>query len=846
MKRNWNRLVPMLLLTAATGALLGQGSGGFVATGSMNVARNGHTATLLSDGRVLIAGGAGQSASALITAEIYNPANGVFTQTGQMSVPRNGHTATLLNDGTVLIAGGSDGNNNSLDSAEIYRPSTGTFTRTGSMLTAQFGHSATLLANGKVLIAGGEAGPPFPTAVPAEMYDPATGTFSLAAAYTNPNSLWPGLVGPLWPTATLLPNGKILLAGNNPADLYNPAIGQFGVTGEMTAPDYAFGMYWHTATLLANGRVLVAGGSNDDDILNAAQLYDPSTNRFSSTGPMTTRRALHTATLLKDGSILITGGEGDVQNGEYTVFGGSLDSAERYDPGSGAFVATGSMMFHRSGHTATLLQNGSVLIAGGIVYQQYTAGSVNTPSVLSSAELYAAQPVAAQNLVLDRSTLSFGYSGSLITSPQSVNISFSNGASVAWTASSTQPNIVVSPNSGNGPGTIQITAFPGPSGTIALTESDGGGVRQILVNVTPAAGFLTPFGGFDTPIDNANAIAGAIPVTGWALDSIEVAKVDIWRESVAGEGPGTGPNGLIYVGDAVFVPGARPDVQSANANAPLNYRAGWGYLLLTNLLPNSSGAGAIGNGMYKLHAIAHNKTGVMQDLGVHTISVDNQHASKPFGTIDTPAQGATLSGKSFVNFGWALTQNPYQIPADGSTITVYIDGQPMTGHPVYNQFRNDIATLFPGLQNSMGSVGYYALDTTQLANGLHTISWTVYDNQNRGDGIGSRFFNVVNTGVAAAAPAARAVASVESLNLRLDEQGFYRVDTEETGRIELRLGAVAGRAMVDGEVGPLPAGSSLRDGVFFWEPGPGFLGDHHLVFTLADGTSLTVRVRIKP
>src|SRR2546430_6548512 len=83
------------------------------------------------------------------------------------------------------------------------------------------------------------------------------------------------------------------------------------------------------------------------------------------------------------------------------------------------------------------------------------------------------------------------------------------------------------------------------------------------------------------------------------------------------------------------------------------------YQLLTSLLPNNGGSAGIGNGTYNLHAIAHNTAGVAFDLGTRTITADNAHAAKPFGTIDTPGQGSTISGNAFVNFGWALTQNPF-------------------------------------------------------------------------------------------------------------------------------------------------------------------------------------------
>jgi hypothetical protein len=153
--------------------------------------------------------------------------------------------------------------------------------------------------------------------------------------------------------------------------------------------------------------------------------------------------------------------------------------------------------------------------------------------------------------------------------------------------------------------------------------------NQGIVPVNVSVATIGPsYGSFDTPLDKATSVSGSIPVTGWALDSIEVTKVDIWREPLDGEAVQS--NGLVYIGDATFVPDARPDVESVYPLAPLNYRAGWGYLLLTTGLPNH------GNGTFRLHAIAHNQAGIATDLGVHTIIADNAHASKPFGSIDTP------------------------------------------------------------------------------------------------------------------------------------------------------------------------------------------------------------------
>ena len=176
----------------------------------------------------------------------------------------------------------------------------------------------------------------------------------------------------------------------------------------------------------------------------------------------------------------------------------------------------------------------------------------------------------------------------------------------------------------------------------------------------------------------------------------------------------------MFIGDAVQVDGARPDIDAARS-LPFDYQAGWGYLLLTNMLPRQ------GNGTFKLFAYADDVDGHHVLLGSKTITCDNAHSLRPFGAIDTPTQGGVVSGTAYVNFGWVLTPMPNTVPIDGSTIMVYIDGVPV-GHPTYNQFRSDIAALFPGFNNSGGAVGYFMIDSTTLSNGVHTISWGVTDN----------------------------------------------------------------------------------------------------------------------
>jgi hypothetical protein len=271
------------------------------------------------------------------------------------------------------------------------------------------------------------------------------------------------------------------------------------------------------------------------------------------------------------------------------------------------------------------------------------------------------------------------------------------------------------------------------AGPFSVTASTGGLSTTFYLNV----GSLTPpFGSVDTPANNTSGVTGAVSVTGWALSPIGVQSVAIWRDPIPSEG-----SNLIYVGNATIVPGTRPDVATAHPGYPCN-NCGWGYQLLTNELPNSNDQTGIGNGTYTLHILVTDNTGQTTDIGSTTFGAANAGSIIPFGTIDTPTPGQTVSG-TIVNFGWALTPQPNLIPLNGSTIWVFIDNV-RVGNPVYSQYRADIATLFPGLQNSNGAVGYYYIDTTKLTNGLHTIAWSVTDNAGNAQGIGSRYFIVMN------------------------------------------------------------------------------------------------------
>jgi N-acetylneuraminic acid mutarotase len=348
----------------------------WIPTGSLNIPRSGHTATLLANGKMLVVGGYDNPNNRLNSAELYDPASGRWSITGSLNTPRAGHTATLLSDGKVLVAGGHTFPN----STELYDPATGTWSVTGSLNIARYGHTATLLPDGRLLVAGGITGhaPSTFYTNSVEVFDPATASWTFTGGLTTARAIH---------TATRLQNGKILVVGGtndtigfpvqaegiSSAELYDSATETWSITGSLNVARNS-----HTATLLPNGKVLAAGGW----FTNSAELYDPATGTWNSTGALHTLSVGgHTATLLRNGQVLLTGG--------WSGFS-PISDAQPYDPATGNWRATTSLSTARNGHTATLLPNGKVLVAGG--YDVIT--SINgplmrqTPIYLNSAELY--------------------------------------------------------------------------------------------------------------------------------------------------------------------------------------------------------------------------------------------------------------------------------------------------------------------------------------------------------------------------------------------------------------------------------------------------------------------------
>lgn len=481
---------------------------------------------------------------------------------------------------------------------------------------------------------------------------------------------------------------------------------------------------------------------------------------------------------------------------------------------------------------------------------------------------YAGGPVIVRNsgaavptIHLSKNRLYMGAArGGTATSEEEVLLTNSGEGTLNWQVSATASWLTVTPVSGTGNAALKIGISVGTlaagtyQGQVRVTDQDATNSPQTIdvalkVYATSGGGKdAAPFGYFDTPTSGAT-VSGSVPVCGWTLDDIEVSRVEIRRAPTVLDPRGViGSDGLIFVGNATFVKGARPDVESAYPTTPRAARAGWGYMLLTYGLPNSGMSNT-----FQIHAVAFDASGHRVDLGTKTITSDNAHRIKPFGTIDTPDQGGTASGSAFVNFGWVLTPLPKTVPTDGSTIQVYVDSVPL-GNPVYGNYREDIADSYAGYNNSNGAIGFFYLDTTQYDNGTHTIEWSATDDAGEGDGMGARFFEIQNLGSSAKGSLATLVLDGSGL-LTAGIKGPRHIEIEELRPVKIRITGRGGREFAGwgrDMSRSLPVGSTLdrKTGSFTWIPGPGFLGRQVLHFAMTKGRFIsppvTVIINIKP
>ena len=417
------------------------------------------------------------------TAEIYNPLTGRFSPVaGQMNVAREQHAAVKLNNGKVFIAGGY--NNRYLKSAELFDPATGSFTKIEEeMLTPRAGAVSALLPGGSVLLAGGYNGAYLGTA---EIYDPVEETFS--ATYTAMSS------GRTKAAAAALNSGNVLIVGGytvaeaargflKTADLYDPVTREF--TASAGGMDEAREL--HTATLLQDGKVLITGGCKNQEtneiicnkFLASAEIYDPSTDKFSVTGSMKSPRMNHTATLLRDGRVLVAGGsEGAAP----------LNTAEVYDPATGKFSEVGNLNITREQHTASALPDGTVLIAGG-----------SSDHYLNSAEIFDPKTGLFTLVSSQMSVPRFRHSATALDSGGILVAGGRNKELLTFdvnfesTTDNISPNIVFSPDSSTG-----FVPYAGSGTVLAFSTRTGAETDRISTGGKPAS---------ITPLPNMGALA---------------------------------------------------------------------------------------------------------------------------------------------------------------------------------------------------------------------------------------------------------------------------------------------------------------------------------------------------
>ncbi|MEI6231693.1 MAG: kelch repeat-containing protein [Planctomycetota bacterium] len=398
-------------------------SAGFASAASLNTARSQHTATLLSNGNVLVVGGEADGGTTLLSAEVYDSTSDKWTLAASLNSARKRHTATRLADGTVLVAGGLS-DSGTVSSAEVYDPVANTWTTTSSMSATRQSHTATVLPNGKVLVAGGAkqtTGSPSASVTAlntTEIYDPSSSAWIPAPNMSKAH---------YFHSAILLANNKVLVASG----AFSQTIQSTTTTPNAELYDYiqntwtlggtlAFGRAQAVIAPVTFGRVLVTGGLSGTNRLSSAELYDSQTIAWSGTGALAQLRTLHTGTLLNSGLVFVAAG-----------FDGSnvLNSAEVYDPIAATWSSAGTLAAARQYHTATLLGNGNVLLVGGTNQIALSSTEIFNPGASSGPLTLDSNVSASPNPAKAGQTATFSASATGGTGTLTYTWSFGDGAS---------------------------------------------------------------------------------------------------------------------------------------------------------------------------------------------------------------------------------------------------------------------------------------------------------------------------------------------------------------------------------------------------------------------------------
>jgi hypothetical protein len=727
-------------------------------TGSMGTSRYDFSTTLLTNGKVLVAGG--QGSSALSSAELYDPATRTFSPTGSMSGGgRRGNVAVRLTDGRVLVTGGMDSLGKKAQALR-YNPATGTWSTAGTMLTARTTHTATLLPDGRVLVAGGTNNSSVELAS-CELFNPATGTWASAAPMRRSRRQH---------MAALLPNGKVLVAGGdtyNTAELYDPATNTWSYTGSPATPRQSF-----VGLLLADGRVFVAGGQNrvTFELLSSAELYNPATGTWSAAGAMSEPRQQHTAVQLSTGKVLVFGGYNS---------NGYLSSVNRFDPATGSWSVIDPLLAPRGSNGVALLADDQTLLVGGLG----TNGA--------SAELYhlkECKPTTCAGQGKNCGSIPDGCGGTLHCGTCAngqpcpmTNVCMDMPPSVQLThptaESHVQDTVVIKANAADDQGVTRVEFYLNGS----LLGSDSSAPYEYTWNTQAYAnvGYQLYAVAFDTggqsassatvrvsvvndrqaptaTINNPTAGAytkGTVRMQAWLSDDVAVNRVELFLDGTLLTATHLGPasNVQLYydwsstsVADGAHTVFARvyDVVGKVGDSAPVQF-------FVDNTLPTASilspSAGATVEGLVAVSANAADAQGLESVELLVNGSVVARRDSAPYDfTWDSRRLGPgtytlTLRARDLAGNETTSTAVQVNIPPDvtppTATITEPADGTTASGtllvtvsasddrHADILELRVDGEILYSSYN---GTLGFY-WDTTTLTNGPHTLVARAYD-----------------------------------------------------------------------------------------------------------------------